>query len=155
MRCTKPRAVRSGSGPRSNTLKMCRSERDAAAAVLAARSGPEVEVQGCQVQKPDRSRNAADGCGQAHERYFSRYAEGHRLGELHLAQHPMAERVWMHDIALTKLRSRRAQDRLSEAAGYDLLSRADLFGELHTGNLQPGKNSTGVVELHRLSRQRG
>ena len=45
--------------------------------------------------------------------------------------------------------------RFSEAAGHELFARADLHGEFDTGNLQPGRDSAGVVKLHRLSWQCG
>ena len=61
----------------------------------------------------------------------------------------------LHVAALSKFRCASAQDRFSEAAGHDLFAGADIPGELHAGNLQPGRHSARLVELHRLSRQCG
>src|SRR5271167_1656798 len=67
----------------------------------------------------------------------------------------MAERVWLRITTFPKLRCAPAEERFCEAARHDLFARADFHGELYAGNLQPGGYSTGVVKLHRLSRQRG
>ena len=45
-----------------------------------------------------------------------------------------------------------AQDGFSEAARHELFARANIPSELHAGNIQPGRHSARVVELHRLSR---
>src|SRR5262249_28477123 len=67
----------------------------------------------------------------------------------------MAERVCLRVATFAELHCARTQERFPEAARHDVLARADVHGELHPGNLQPGRCSAGVVKLHRLSRQRG
>ena len=78
-----------------------------------------LKFRGRQVQEPDRSRNAADACGQEHEQDFPEHAARHCLGKLHADQHAMAELVQ----GCTSLHSQRADAPMPQT---DFLKQPDM-----------------------------
>ena len=107
------------------------------------------------VQEPDRPRNAADQCGQEYEHDLPEHAARTASGKTTCCSARSGQALLpARRCTAQKPECAGAEDRFRQAARHDLFAGADLPGQFHARDLQPGRCPTRFLELYRLSRQR-